>query len=56
MSFIFISKYHYGATYRTSLPAISKPLTEVIDDFVLFKRSIHTQIAYRNDIKNFSIN
>jgi site-specific recombinase XerD len=38
---------------RTSLPVISKPLTDVIDDFVLLKRSIHTQIAYRNDIKKF---
>jgi site-specific recombinase XerD len=38
---------------RTSLPVISKPLSDVIDDFVLLKRSIHTQIAYRNDIKQF---
>jgi len=38
---------------RAALPTISRPLTDVIDDFVLLKRSIHTQIAYRNDIEQF---
>lgn len=38
---------------RTSLPIISKPLSDVIDDFVALKRSKHTQIAYKQDIVQF---